>query len=120
MIFIFAIPVSIGMIVYIYRYYLTSTKMPALDVTKLKQTYQVYDEPRLLIAGTVAFFVILIFFLHPLHHKDTAWISLIGAFITISFTNPHDVQDALRNHVSFLDGLGQEVGHKLILYFCVM
>lgn len=101
MIFIFAIPVSIGLVVYLYKFYLTSTKMPELDVTKLKQTYQVYDEPRLMIAGTVAFFVILIFFLHPLHHKDTAWISLIGAFITISFTNPHDVQDALRNHVEW-------------------
>jgi Na+/H+ antiporter NhaD/arsenite permease-like protein len=101
MIFFFAIPISIGMIVYIYRYYLTSTKMPVLDVSKLKETYQVYDEPRLLIAGSVAFFVIMIFFLHPIHHKDTAWISLLGAFVTIAFTNPHDVQDALRNHVEW-------------------
>ena len=30
-----------------------------------------------------------------------AWIALIGAFITISFTNPHDVQDALLNHVEW-------------------
>ena len=102
MIFFFGIPVSIALLLYIYRYYMTSAKMPELDVTKLKQTYQIYDEPRLLIAGTVAFFVILIFFLHPVHHKDTSWISLIGAFITISFTNPHDVQDALRHHVSSL------------------
>lgn len=41
------------------------------------------------------------FFLHPVHHKDTAWIALLGAFITIAFTNPHDVQDALRNHVEW-------------------
>jgi len=101
MIFFFAIPASITLLVYIYNYYLTSTKMPALDVAKLQQTYQIYDEPRLLIAGTVTFFVILIFFLHPVHHKDTAWIALIGAFITIAFTNPHDVQDALRNHVEW-------------------
>mmetsp|Transcript_1547 Transcript_1547/g.3481 ORF Transcript_1547/g.3481 Transcript_1547/m.3481 type:complete len:232 (-) Transcript_1547:111-806(-) len=75
--------------------------MATLDVRTLKKTYQVYDEPRLLIAGTTTFFVILIFFLHPVHHKDTAWIALIGAFITIAFTNPHDVQDALRNHVEW-------------------
>jgi Na+/H+ antiporter NhaD/arsenite permease-like protein len=80
---------------------LTAEKMTTLDVRMLKKTYQVYDEPRLLIAGTSTFFVILIFFLHPLHHKDTAWIALIGAFITIAFTNPHDVQDALRNHVEW-------------------
>ncbi len=61
----------------------------------------VYDEPRLLIAGTATFFVILLFFLHPVHHKDTAWLALIAAFLTISFTNPHDVQDVLRNHVEW-------------------
>ena len=100
-IFLFAIPASILLILYIYRYYMSSTKMPELDKAKLIRTYRVYDEPRLLIAGTVAFFVILIFFLHPVHHKDTAWIALLGAFITMTFTNPHDVQDALRNHVEW-------------------
>lgn len=100
-IFFFCIPVSIVLILYLYRHYLTSTKMPELDTPKLIRTYQIYDEPRLLIAGSVAFFVILIFFLHPVHHKDTAWIALMGAFITMAFTNPHDVQDALRNHVEW-------------------
>lgn len=75
--------------------------MRVLDTAKLKKTYPIYDEPRLMIAGTVTFFVILMFFLHPVHHKDTAWIALLGAFVTISFTNPHDVQDALRNHVEW-------------------
>jgi Na+/H+ antiporter NhaD/arsenite permease-like protein len=100
-IFLICIPVSIVLILYMYYYYMTSTKMPELDKPKLIRTYQIYDEPRLLIAGTVAFFVILIFFLHPVHHKDTAWIALLGAFITMAFTNPHDVQDALRNHVEW-------------------
>jgi len=75
--------------------------MKILDAKELKRTYPIYDEPRLMIAGTVAFFVIVMFFLHPVHHKDTAWIALLGAFVTISFTNPHDVQDALRNHVEW-------------------
>jgi Na+/H+ antiporter NhaD/arsenite permease-like protein len=100
-IFLFCIPVAIGIILYIYRYYMCTTKMPELDKSKLIRTYQIYDEPRLLIAGSVAFFVILIFFLHPVHHKDTAWIALMGAFITMAFTNPHDIQDALRNHVEW-------------------
>lgn len=100
-IFFLCIPVSLVLILQIYKPYLTSEKMVTLDVRKLKQTYQVYDEPRLLIAGTTTFFVILTFFLHPVHHKDTAWIALIGAFITVAFTNPHDVQDALRNHVEW-------------------
>lgn len=75
--------------------------MCELNTAQLKRTYPIHDEPRLLIAGTVTAFVILMFFLHPIHHKDTAWVSLVGAFVTIAFTNPHDVQDALRNHVEW-------------------
>jgi len=100
-IFFFCVPATLILVLQIYKYYLSTEKMATLDVRTLKKTYQVYDEPRLLIAGTTTFFVILIFFLHPVHHKDTAWIALIGAFITIAFTNPHDVQDALRNHVEW-------------------
>ena len=75
--------------------------MQDLDDKELKKTYPIYDEPRLMIAGTVTFFVILIFFLHSVHHADTAWVALFGAFVTISFTNPHDIQNALRNHVEW-------------------
>ncbi|KAL7567342.1 hypothetical protein ACA910_010242 [Epithemia clementina (nom. ined.)] len=100
-IFLFCIPVALVLIVWIYRYYLTTDDMKVLDTYKLKQTYPIYDEPRLMIAGTVTLFVIIMFFLHPIHHKDTAWIALLGAFVTICFTNPHDVQDALRNHVEW-------------------
>jgi Na+/H+ antiporter NhaD/arsenite permease-like protein len=95
------VPVSLFLVLNIFKYYLTSEKMATLNVRKFKKTYHVYDEPRLLVAGTSTFFVILMFFLHPVHHKDTAWIALLGAFITIAFTNPHDVQDALRNHVEW-------------------
>jgi Na+/H+ antiporter NhaD/arsenite permease-like protein len=100
-VFFFLIPVSLAMILWLYNYYFTAFSMPELDTTKLKKTYPIYDQPRLLITGTVAFFVILLFFLHPVHHKDTAWIALIGALLTITFTNPHDVQDALRNHIEW-------------------
>jgi Na+/H+ antiporter NhaD/arsenite permease-like protein len=96
-----AVPISLLLVLWIYKPYLTFKKMATLDADKLKAAYPIYDEPRLMIAGTTTFFVILLFFLHPLHHKDTAWIALIGAFLTISFTNPHDVQDALRNHVEW-------------------
>jgi Na+/H+ antiporter NhaD/arsenite permease-like protein len=75
--------------------------MRVLDTARLKKTYPIYDEPRLMIAGTVTFFVIVMFFAHPLHHKDTAWVALLGAFICISFTNPHDVQEALRSHIEW-------------------
>lgn len=100
-IFIFGVPVSLLLMVWVYKPYMTMKKMVELDGNKLKAVYPIYDEPRLYIAGTTTFFVILLFFLHPLHHKDTAWIALIGAFLTIAFTNPHDVHDALRNHVEW-------------------
>jgi Na+/H+ antiporter NhaD/arsenite permease-like protein len=100
-IFLFILPATVALVLWIYRYYFSSSKMRVLDTDELKRTYPIYDEPRLMIAGTVTAFVILIFFLHSVHHKDTAWIALFGAFITIAFTNPHDVQDALRNHVEW-------------------
>ncbi len=80
---------------------MTYKEMPERDAKKLKDAYPIYDQPRLMIAGTTTFFLIVLFFLHPLHHKDTAWLALITALITISFTNPHDVQDVLRNHVEW-------------------
>jgi Na+/H+ antiporter NhaD/arsenite permease-like protein len=100
-IFFLCIPASVTLTCWIYRSYLTSTEMHVLDTAKLKKNYPIYNEPRLMIAGTVTGFVIFMFFLHPIHHKDTAFIALIGAFVTITFTNPHDVQDALRNHVEW-------------------
>lgn len=99
-IFLFCIPAALVLNIVLFRYYLRG-KMPELEADQLKKTYPIYDQPRLLIAGTVATFVILLFFLHPIHHKDTAWIALFGAFITMAFTNPHDVQDALRNYVEW-------------------
>ena len=98
---IFCVPATLALVVLIYKPYFSSSKMRKLDMEALRATYPIYDEPRLLIAGTVTFFVIIMFFLHPVHHKDTAWIALLGAFITIAFTNPHDVQDALLNHVEW-------------------
>eukprot|EP00934_Nitzschia_sp_Nitz4_P001548 Nitzschia sp. Nitz4//scaffold256_size27904//1818//5050//NITZ4_008166-RA/size27904-snap-gene-0.10-mRNA-1//-1//CDS//3329544402//1548//frame0 len=101
LVFIFCVPISLVVLVYLYRWYLTSAKMRVLDTALLKKTYRIYDEPRLLIAGIVTSFVILMFFMHPLHHKDTAWIALLGAFVTIAFTNPHDIQSALRSHIEW-------------------
>jgi len=99
-IFLFCIPVALILNLALFRYFLRG-KMADLEADQLKKTYPIYDQPRLLTAGTVALFVILLFFLHPVHHKDTAWIALFGAFLTMAFTNPHDVQDALRNYVEW-------------------
>ena len=63
--------------------------------------YPICDEPRLLVAVTVILFVIFMFFVHPLHHKDTAWIALLGVFNIMAFTNPHGVQDTLQNHTEW-------------------
>lgn len=100
-IFLIAVPLSLLLMLWIYKPYIIMKDMPEQDADKLREAYPVYDEPRLLIAGTAVFFLIILFFLHPLHHKDTAWLALITAFLTIAFTNPHDVQDVLRNHVEW-------------------
>jgi Na+/H+ antiporter NhaD/arsenite permease-like protein len=100
-IIIAAVPVSLLLMLWIYKPYMTMKPMAKLDSQKLKDTYPIYDEPRLYLAGTSTFFLILLFFLHPLHHKDTAWLALISAFLTLGFTNPHDVHSALRDHIEW-------------------
>ena len=95
------VPVSLVLMLRIYKSYMTYKPMVQLDSQKLKDTYPIYDEPRLWLAGTSTFFLILLFFLHPLHHKDTAWLALISAFLTLGFTNPHDVHSALRDHIEW-------------------
>lgn len=89
-IFLIAVPASLGFLIWIYSSYLKED-MRKLDIEKLKETYPIYDVPKLYIAGTSTAFLILLFFLHPVHHKDTAWLALICAFLCMSFTNPHDV-----------------------------
>ena len=72
-----------------------------------------------IIVGTVTFFVIMLFFLSPIHEKgkrnfnffnlnfltdsliETAFIAIVGAFLTMAFTNPHNVQGVLREHVEW-------------------
>lgn len=100
-IYLICIPATLCLLIWIFKPYMNLTKKVELDGKMLKDTYPIYDEPRLMVAGTTTIFMILLFFLHPVHHKDTAWLALIGALLTITFTNAHDVQDALRNHVEW-------------------
>mmetsp|Transcript_10854 Transcript_10854/g.16447 ORF Transcript_10854/g.16447 Transcript_10854/m.16447 type:complete len:230 (+) Transcript_10854:123-812(+) len=83
-ILLIAVPLSLILMLWIFRPYMIMKEMPELDTKQLKETYPIYDEPRLLIAGTSTLFLVVLFFLHPLHHKDTAWLALISAFLTIS------------------------------------
>jgi len=98
---IFCIPISLAIVSKVFAGNSDAKQPLELDRTRLTSLYPIYDEPRLLIAGIVASFVIMTFFFHPIHHKDSAWISLLGAFLTITFTHPHDVQTSLRNHVEW-------------------
>jgi Na+/H+ antiporter NhaD/arsenite permease-like protein len=83
-VFFFLIPVALILILVEYNYFFTAFKMKELDAKELKKAYPIYDEPRLLISGVVASFVILSFFLHPLHHADTAWVAIIVSFFRAS------------------------------------
>jgi len=99
-------PLSLALICYIYKDYFSvvngsSSNGMDFDAERLKKVYVIYDEPRLLIVGTVTFFVIMLFFLSPIHEKETAFIAIVGAFLTMAFTNPHNVQGVLREHVEW-------------------
>jgi len=100
-IFLFIMPVSLALVCCIYKDYFSGGTGMDFDADRLKKLYVIYDEPRLLIAGTTTCFVIMLFFLSPVHEKETAFIALVGGFITMAFTNPHNVQGVLRDHVEW-------------------
>ena len=100
-IILLCVPIGLYLVTVFYKRYLELDKPIQVDNEKLRKQYPIYDEPRLIVSGVIAGFVILMFFLHEVHHTDTAWIALLGAFLTITFTHPHDVQTSLRGHVEW-------------------
>ena len=62
-------PVSLALVCCIYKDYLSGGTEMNFDADRLKKLYVIYDEPRLLIAGTTTCFVIMLFFLSPIHEK---------------------------------------------------
>merc|ERR1719320_876371 len=77
---------------------LAGTYPVQMDV--LYERYKIKDKQLLVRGGTVTGFVILAFFLHPVHHRSSGWLALIGAMAILSVGALKDVSKVL-HHVEW-------------------
>ena len=62
-----------------------------MDLDELRRRYEISNPVLLVKAGCVLGNVLLLFFLHPLHHVDTSWIACIGAISLLIVASPHEL-----------------------------
>ena len=75
-----------------YFYYKKDLTKPnfAIDPS-LREKYQIKNKPLLLKCGCILFTVIILFFLHSIHHIDTAFIAIAGAFACLMLGTNEDL-----------------------------
>ena len=61
------------------------------DIEALKKKYPITDPVLLAKSGVILSAVLLMFFLHPLHHIDTAWVACVGAIALMTIATPHEL-----------------------------
>lgn len=62
-----------------WRYKESLTGEYQVSIEELKAKYPIKEPVLLTRAGMIACFVVLLLFLHPLHHQDSGWVALCGA-----------------------------------------
>ena len=68
-----------------------------VDIALLKRQYPIKNPGLLAKVGVIICTVILLFFLHPVHHVETSWIALAGAVAVLLASSPHDLHDSLQH-----------------------
>jgi len=81
---------SIMFLKYYYKDFLNEPLKP-FDIVELKKKYEISNPVLLSKAGVVLGAVLLLFFLHPLHHVDTAWVAVVGALGLMIVSTPHEL-----------------------------
>jgi len=71
-----------------------------VDMEALYDKYKIKDPQLLRRAGTVTCFVIIAFFLHPVHHRSSGWLAVIGAMGVLAVGASKDVSKVL-HHVEW-------------------
>lgn len=91
-------PIVIFFLKWQFRESLAGTYPVQMDI--LYERYKIKDMQLLVRAGTVTVFVIIAFFLHPVHHRSSGWVALIGAMAILSVGASKDVSKVL-HHVEW-------------------
>jgi len=95
---IIMMPIVIFFLKWQFRDSLAGTYPVQMNV--LYERYKIKDMQLLVRAGTVTVFVIIAFFLHPVHHRSSGWLALIGAMAILSVGASKDVSKVL-HHVEW-------------------
>jgi Na+/H+ antiporter NhaD/arsenite permease-like protein len=66
-----------------------------VDIESLKRKYPITKPVLLAKSAIIVGFVILMFFLHPVHHKSAAWIAVIGAVGMMLVASPHELHHVM-------------------------
>ena len=61
------------------------------DIEALKKQYPISDPVLLAKSGVILSAVLLLFFLHPVHHVDTSWVACVGAVGLMVIATPHEL-----------------------------
>jgi len=86
-------PFSILLLRFIYGEKLQGSR--TVNVAKLSKKYPITNQPLLLRTGIVFGTIILLLFMHPVHHKDAAWMAIVGAVFMLVISNPHELHHTL-------------------------
>lgn len=77
---------------FVYFYYRKELTKPNFAVdTSLREKYPIKNKPLLLKCGFILLTVIILFFLHSLHHIDTAFLAIAGAFACLLLGTNEDL-----------------------------
>jgi len=74
-------------------YYFDDFNVPdkVFDMEALKKQYPITDPVLLAKSGIILSAVLLLFFLHPVHHVDTSWVACVGAVGLMVIATPHEL-----------------------------
>ena len=88
-----ASPPAMALMLYWFRKEVRGRK--AVDLQSLRERYPIKNPRLLMKVGLIIGTVVLLFFLHPVHEVDTAWIALAGAVGVLLACAPHDLHESL-------------------------
>ena len=84
---------SVAPMFFLMWYYKSTFDVPRkeFDMELLKKKYRIVDSVLLAKSGVILGTVLLLFFLHPVHHVDTSWVACIGAVALMVVAIPHEL-----------------------------
>ena len=66
-----------------------------IDLALLQERYKIRNKPLLFKAFVITASCVVLFFLHPFHHLDTAWIATLCCVLVLVVASPREIHHAM-------------------------